>query len=151
MTLARAAGETAGLTRRLLSLLYEILLVTALVLAGLVPLALLTESWDSSLRRPFHQLYLVVLLGVYFVWQWTQSGQTLAMKTWRLKLVTREGAPLKVSCGLRRYAFALAGTALGGVGFIWALFDRERQFLHDRLAGTKIIDVPAATASPAQR
>ena len=151
MIAAPAAGEAVGLGRRVLSLLYEALLATALVLAMSVPFAVLTQGWDSALKRPLNQLYLALALGIYFVWQWTRGGQTLAMKTWRLRLVTRDGGPLSAGRAARRYAFALAGTALAGFGFIWALFDPERQFLHDRLAGTKIIVVPAARSSPPQR
>jgi len=41
-----------------------------------------------------------------------------------------------------RFCLALAGLALAGAGFWWALFDRDRQFLHDRLLGTRLIRVP---------
>jgi uncharacterized RDD family membrane protein YckC len=148
---APGAGEAAGLGRRLLSLLYEMLLLAALTLAAMLPLALLTGGWDVTLKRGFTQLYLIALTALYFIWQWTHGGQTLAMKTWRIRLVTREGAALSTGRALRRYAYALPGVALGGIGFVWALFDRERQFLHDRLAGTRIIFVPATTASPPPR
>ena len=151
MSAAPAAGEPAGLGRRLLSLLYETLLLAALLLAGMVPLALATAGWDVMPKRGLTQLYLLVLTGLYFVWQWSHGGQTLAMKTWRIRLVTREGAPLSPGRALRRYAYALLGVTLGGIGFAWALFDRERQFLHDRIAGTCIIFVPATTASPLPR
>ena len=81
----------------------------------------------------------VALTGFYFPWQWRRGGQTLAMKTWRMRLVTRAGAPLTWGHALRRFAFALPGTLLFGAGFLWALVDREGLFLHDRLAGTRIV------------
>ena len=59
-------------------------------------------------------------------------------------MVTREGAPLAWRHALLRYAIALPGTLLFGIGFLWALLDRERLFLHDRLAGTRIIEEKAA-------
>jgi len=65
--------------------------------------------------------------------------------------VAREGAALSTGRALRRYIWALVSVGLGGTGFAWALLDRERQFLHDRLAGTRIIFVPATTASPPPR
>ena len=148
---AAPAGYPAGLGRRLLSLLYETLLLAAVLLAGMVPLALLTGDWDVTLKRGLIQLSLLALAGLYFVWQWTHGGQTLAMKTWRIRLVAREGAALSTGRALRRYIWALVSVGLGGTGFAWALLDRERQFLHDRLAGTRIIFVPATTASPPPR
>ena len=62
------------------------------------------------------------------------------MKTWRLRLVTRDGGPLMLRHALARFVFALGGSLLLGAGFVWAVADRERQFLHDRLAGTRIVN-----------
>lgn len=146
MTAPGAVG-VAGLARRLLSLVYETLLVAALALVGVLPLAILIDSLDPAVKRLLYQAYLVLLAGAYFVWQWTRGGQTLAMKTWRLKLVTGDGAPLSFRHSLRRFLYALAGLALCGGGFAWALLDRDRQFLHDRLAGTKIVTFSPATRS----
>ena len=130
---------TASLARRLLSLLYESLLLAAVLLTGALPFVTVAEHFEPALRRPLFQVYLVALAGTYFVWQWLRSGQTLPMKTWRIRLVTRDGAPLMPRHALARYALALPGSLLLGAGFLWALVDRERQFLHDRLAGTKIM------------
>jgi uncharacterized RDD family membrane protein YckC len=57
-----------------------------------------------------------------------------------MRIVTREGAPLDWARAARRYLFALCGTLLLGAGFLWAFVDRERLFLHDRLAGTRIVN-----------
>lgn len=128
----------AGLGRRSLSLLYEALLVAALVLVGSFPFVMMAQGADAPPRLLF-QLYLVALTGAYFTWQWRRGGCTLAMKTWSLRLVTREGGELAWSHALKRYGYALAGTLALGTGFLWALLDREGLFLHDRLAGTLII------------
>jgi uncharacterized RDD family membrane protein YckC len=143
-------GEHAGLAKRFLSLLYETLLVSAIALAGMVPFVLITDSLDPTLRRTLAQIYLVVLTGAYFVWHWTHSGQTLAMKTWRIRLVTQNGYRVQAVRALCRYALALVSVGLAGAGFMWALIDRDRQFLHDRIAGTQIIAVPATRSSPPQ-
>ncbi len=134
------SGEPqATLARRAVSLAYEALLLTALALAGSLPFVMLTRETGSALARPLLQAYLVILAGAYFTWQWRRGGRTLAMKTWRLRVVTRNGAALTWRHALMRYGLALAGTLLAGAGFLWALVDREGLFLHDRLAGTMII------------
>jgi uncharacterized RDD family membrane protein YckC len=129
----------AALSRRAVSLVYEALLLAALLLAGSLPFVMMTHEMDGSFVRPLLQLYLVVLAGAYFTWQWLRGGRTLAMKTWRLRIVTRDGAPLTWRHALKRYLLALAGTLALGTGFVWALVDREGLFLHDRLAGTMIV------------
>lgn len=130
-------GPPAGLARRALSLAYEALLLAAVVLAGAVAFVIVAQGAGA---RPVFQLYLVLLIGAYFTWQWRRGGRTLAMRAWRLRLVTSAGGDLGWGHALRRYGYALAGTLFLGAGFLWALVDREGLFLHDRLAGTRIID-----------
>lgn len=93
--------------------------------------------------RLLFQLYLVLVSALYFVMQWVCGGQTLAMKTWRLRLVDIEARPVSVRRALLRYSTAVASLGLFGAGFLWALIDRDKQFLHDRVAGTRIVTMPA--------
>lgn len=129
----------APLFPRLASLVYELLLVTAVILSAGVAFYGAEQVLGASHVRAVFQAYLLGVTGAYFVWQWTRGGQTLPMKTWRLRIVTRAGAPITVVQATTRFAFALAGTVLMGAGFLWALVDSEGQFLHDRLAGTRIV------------
>jgi uncharacterized RDD family membrane protein YckC len=140
MSAAHEGGAApAGLVRRLLSLAYELPLVCAVLALGALPFVVLTREIDPVAARPLFQLYLVLLAGVYFVPQWCRGGQTLPMKTWRLRLVRRNGGAPTPGQAARRYCLALAGTLALGAGFVWALIDRDGQFLHDRLAGTRIV------------
>jgi len=90
------------------------------------------------------QAFVVVMFAAYFLRCWLRGGQTLAMKAWRIRLVqvTPTNAMLRFL-----YALLLVPT---GISLLWALFDKERQFLHDRLAGTRLIFVPPTTSSPPQ-
>jgi uncharacterized RDD family membrane protein YckC len=129
----------ASLKRRLLSLIYETLILAALLLAGALPVVMLTRTWDHVMARHLLQIWLLFLCGFYYVWQWVNIGQTLPMKTWRLRLIVRDGSAVTAARATLRYALAVAGTLMLGSGFLWALLDRDRHFLHDRLAGTRII------------
>lgn len=119
-------------------MLYEsLLLVAVLFLAGFLFIGLTLGSTTPLVRVVF-QIYLLGVVAAYFIWFWLRGGQTLAMKTWHLRLVSADGSPLMLRQAMLRFVLALPGTLLG-IGILWALFDREHQFLHDRLAGTKII------------
>lgn len=83
-------------------------------------------------------LHVLVLLMVYFVWCWLNGGQTLPMKTWKLRLVNADGSPLRPLQAVLRYLAAWPSILLLGAGIMWALVDKDRQFLHDRIAGTRI-------------
>jgi uncharacterized RDD family membrane protein YckC len=108
--------------------------------AGLLHTAIVQYFSLIPSRLEF-QMYLGLIAGVYFVAQWSRGGQTLPMKTWGLRLQRADGGAVNVSRALLRYLVALIGAALLGIGFLWALVDRDRQFLHDRIAGTRIIRV----------
>jgi len=130
--------RTPGILRRLASMLYETLLLTAvLFIAGFVFTAAFHSPLPPILRFAF-QLYLLLVAASYFIWYWLHGGQTLPMKTWRLRIVRADGQPLGLKQACLRFLLALIGVGLG-FGILWALFDRERLFWHDRMAGTKVV------------
>jgi uncharacterized RDD family membrane protein YckC len=129
----------APIFRRTLSLIYEALLLAAVLWGGGLLYALIEQRITSMHIRAFYQAYLLLVAGIYFAWQW-RHGQTLPMKTWRMRLVTRYGHSVTMRQAFLRYVVASAGLLLFGLGFLWALLDPERQFLHDRLAGTRIVN-----------
>jgi uncharacterized RDD family membrane protein YckC len=131
--------RAASFGRRILSMLYESLVVFALVFfSGLAFYAVTNGRLAGEIRHAF-QLYLFLILGIYFIVCWTRGGRTLSMQTWKIRVVRGNGLPLGAGRALIRYALAWPSLALFGCGLLWALFDRDRQFLHDRLAGTKIV------------
>ena len=99
----------------------------------------LTNHFPDTTARAFLQLALIAVAGFYFVYCWSHGGQTLPMKTWRLRLVARDGSDLGWKLAIRRYIVALPAVILCGIGFAWALVDPNREFLHDRIAGTRIV------------
>jgi uncharacterized RDD family membrane protein YckC len=107
--------------------------------AGLLFLGAAGTSPSGSLRHVF-QIYLFLVIGIYFVGSWRHRGQTLAMKTWKLRLVGAGGARITLRQAMLRYACAWPCLVLGGIGILYAPSDRERRFLHDRLAGTSIVN-----------
>jgi uncharacterized RDD family membrane protein YckC len=138
--LSAPAPRAPALARRLASLLYEALLVVALMFIATFPFLAFFGEATHGWRRHLLQAWIVFVVGAYFVWFWTRGGQTLPMKTWRMRLVRHDGAPVGTARAIHRYVIAVLGSAALGLGFLWALDDRDRQFLHDRLAGTAIIE-----------
>ena len=133
------APAVPGLARRLLSMLYESLVAFATAfLAGLAFYGA-AEGRLAGETRLLFQTYLFLVLGIYFVACWSRGGRTLAMQTWRMQIVRRDGAPLGVGRAVVRYALAWVSLLPLGAGFLWACLDRDRQFLHDRLAGTRMV------------
>jgi uncharacterized RDD family membrane protein YckC len=90
------------------------------------------QDATSGWRRHALQTLIVTVFAAYFLWCWLRGGQTLAMKAWHIRIVD-------VTPGRALLRLALAA-ALLPVSIAWAVFDRDRQFLHDRLAGTRLVN-----------
>ena len=120
---------------------YELLLLLALwMLCTWVFVSLFGDA-TSHYKRTFLQLFLWLVTGAYFVGCWTKTGQTLATKTWKIKLVNQQNINLNKRQATIRYALASASILACGLGFIWALVDKDRLFLHDRLLKMHFISV----------
>ena len=120
-------------------MLYESLVVFVIAFfAGLAFYGAAHGRLSGGTRLAF-QLYLFLVLGTYFIACWSRGGRTLPMQTWRMRLVRGDDLSIGVGQAALRYALAWLSLLLLGVGFFWAFFDRDRQFLHDRLAGTRIV------------
>lgn len=133
---------TAGLLRRITSMAYDsLLLAGVLVVFFLLPQTLLGVFTGIAASRWIVWLHLIVLLMVYFGWFWLHGGQTLAMRTWKIQIVDINGGPLRPLQAVLRYLAAWFGIGFGGIGIVWALFDRDGQFLHDRIADTRLVSV----------
>ncbi|MBU1235679.1 MAG: RDD family protein [Gammaproteobacteria bacterium] len=123
---------------------YESLLLLGVFVVAIVPLVLLSAATGAMVSHRVMRVYVFLCLALYFVWHWRGGRQTLAMRTWKLRIVTPEGEPSPLWRLALRYTLAWPSLALFGIGIAWALLDRDGQFLHDRLAGTRIIFAPPA-------
>jgi uncharacterized RDD family membrane protein YckC len=165
VTIEVPAPVAPGIPRRLAVLPYEGLMLLALVLIASFPAAGLRGAALSGWPHLLFQAYLFCLTATYFTWFWRHGGQTLPMKTWGIQMVDHHGRPLHFSRAFLRFFAALMmyGPACAALvmlffparispyitvwGFLpmiatllWARFDSDHQFLHDRLAGTRLID-----------
>jgi uncharacterized RDD family membrane protein YckC len=143
----RAQVELASLRRRLASMLYESLPAFGVIaVGGLAPMTALGVLAHITPPGWFLWLYVFGLMGLYFVLAWRVNGQTLAMQTWSLQLVdATTGKPPTQRQLMLRYVVAWPSLLfiVSGFGILWAAFvDRDRQFMHDRVAGTCIVFIP---------
>jgi uncharacterized RDD family membrane protein YckC len=138
-------ATTPGLLRRLAAICYDSVLVFGVVLLlwtlYYLALAALTGNEDvghSALAQLYWPVALLAVVG-FHVWFWTHGGQTLGMKSWRVRVVDQNGDDPAFGPALRRYLWAWVSAAALGLGFLWALFDRDGLTWHDRLSGTRLV------------
>ena len=101
----------------------------------------LSQSRHALANRARRMGLLSVVFGIYFGWFWSR-GQTLAQKTWHIRVVSPTGAPVTQARAALRYVLCWPSVLFFGVGLVWAVFDRDRQFLHDRFSGARIVALP---------
>ncbi len=130
------SARAPGLPRRLASMLYEAVLLFAVGFFAAWVFYFASGGVDATAGATRHllQVFIALVFAAYFLWCWLRGGQTLAMKAWKIRVV--DVTPPKA---LFRFLIALIGVPTA-ISIVWALFDRDRQFLHDRLAGTRLTD-----------
>lgn len=139
-------AELAGLWARLAAYLIDVL---ALALASwAIVFSIAGElSPSGTARVPPEAVVATValfLVGslVYFTVLWKQYGQTLGLRMWGIKIIRVNAAPLTWESALMRFLGYLICWATLSALFLWAVFDRRRQGLHDKMAHTYVIVVP---------
>lgn len=155
---------TPSLRRRLICMMYESFLLFGVIFISALLFDVLTSSKHALTLRHARMAWIFFAIGVYFYYFWTKGGQTLAMKTWRLQLTKKDGSPIDRKTAVIRYFGAwmwfMPALALNAalslkkwpsiiailLGFCaWALLvylDADRQFAHDRMAGTRLNELP---------
>ncbi len=149
MTTLSPDGEPAGLIRRLAAILYDTLVLIAVLLVAAVPFDLIARGAPTSeAGRYLFQFYLLVVSFLFFGWFWVHGGQTLGMRAWRLRVVNRAGGAVSWKQALLRFLAAMLSWVPFGAGYLWVLVDRDRCAWHDRLSGTHMIVIPKAAGTP---
>ncbi len=130
---------SCGLIRQLLVMLYDAVIVVAiLMIAGALALQL-PFSHQTAGKDPAYTLYLLCAWFLYLAWCWRNGGMTLGMRAWRVGLINdRGGQPAWWQCGLR-FGTAWLSAAAVGMGYWWKLFDRQHLSWHDRLSQTRLV------------
>ncbi len=124
---------TPSVLRRLASMLYEALVLGAVLFVAAL-IFILQRDPNAPDALPFFQAYLLLVMLGYFSWFWTHGGQTVAMRAWCFRVERTDGRPLRFVQASMRFLLAW----LLPVSIVWALFDRDKRFLHDRLARTRL-------------
>lgn len=129
----------APLTKRLMAILYDSLLVFALMYVGTVPFVAMSggEQVDSAYRL-YQQLTLLAIAWAFFAGFWSLSGRTLGMQSWRLRIEDKNGSRPGIAASTLRFFAAILSWLPLGLGFWWQIWDKDKLSWHDRLSGTRL-------------
>jgi uncharacterized RDD family membrane protein YckC len=145
MAVPEKSGPTppAGVFRRFGAMVYDSLLLLAVLLVASMPPVLLNGgpmrdgTSLGEFKNTVYLLYLLLLIFLFYGRFWTRNGQTLGMAAWRIRAISEDGSPLSWQQVLIRL-----GTALLGLANLWVWFDHEHRGWHEHLSHTKTIRLP---------
>lgn len=127
----------AGLARRLAAMVYDLLLVLALLfLVGFIGVAL---SRGQANESQIFKLSVWVVPFIFYSYFWRKSGQSLGMLAWRLRIQTPDGRPISNLQVFLRLLAALVSWACLGLGYWWVLFDKQKRSWPDILSNSQTL------------
>ena len=138
------SGTSAGFGRRVAALLYDAVLLAALLVLFTSGAVFLNQGVAVAPKTAGAWVYLydAGLIGViagYYLLNWTRSGQTLGMRAWHLRAVTETGKPLGMRAAALRCVYGIVAWAPAALGVLWLYVDPEHAALHDRLSKTRVV------------
>jgi len=161
----------ASTTKRLLAIIYDSLLLVAVLFLAMAFMLLIRKGESSSDGDIFTTLYLLLVSYVFFTWFWRHGGQTLGMRAWKLQVISTEGESINFKQSFIRFITALPawivvfiGTAeisgiqlvshkwleaitrlpdgiILGFGLLWLWFDQRPDNWRDRFSQTRIMQL----------
>ncbi len=134
---------SCGFIRRFAAIFYDIILLVAVLFLATAILLPITGGMAINNGNMLYFLYLLSCCYVYFTWQWTHGGQTLGMRSWKVRLVDNLGQYVNWMTASKRFLLALISWLTAGAGFIWGIFDPEKLAFHDRYSHTKLVHEPS--------
>jgi uncharacterized RDD family membrane protein YckC len=136
------APVPCSLLRRLGAIVYDALLLLALLFIATIPVLIINHGHPVAAADPLYQGYLLLVSFLFFGWFWTHGGQTLGMRAWRVRVQNKDGKSITWLQALLRFLAALVSWAALGLGFLWSLLDRDRQTWHDRFSESVLVVLP---------
>lgn len=134
----------AGLMRRMLAIIYDLFLLLALLYIATSAVMVFNQGNAIVPGHPLYAFYVSCLLIISFCfygWFWTHGGQTLGMKTWKMKLQRNNGDAVTWPLAFIRFITAVFSWSAAGLGFFWSLFNPQKRTWHDIASNCVLVDL----------
>ncbi|MCW8831219.1 MAG: RDD family protein [Gammaproteobacteria bacterium] len=134
----------AKLLRRIMAIVYDLFLLAAILFLATALANAVNQGKAIDQNSPYIillDIYLISISFLYFGWFWTHGGQTLGMKTWKIKLINNDSHRITWKQVLIREITAVASWLFFGLGFFWSVFDEQKRCWHDISSNSTLIDL----------
>jgi uncharacterized RDD family membrane protein YckC len=150
MSFDLSKAKKPSILRRLGALLYDlILLLGVLMLANaivVIPYEVINGHpvYEHFIPLTLLRLYLLGVVGAFYVYFWTHGGQTLGMKAWRIQVIGQDGESVGFNSAVKRFAWSIVSLVPAGLGLWWSLFNRQGLAWHDSRSNTRVVLIEKA-------
>ena len=134
----------AGFRRRIGAIIYDAILLLAIFIVS--SFFIIPMTGIISADNIFYPFFLYLEVAVFYIYFWCRNGQTLGMQTWRIELIDDKGARIDAATATLRFAVATLSLVAAGLGFLWALTNRERLMFHDVASDSRVVFLGKPTA-----
>lgn len=134
--------QNASLPRRLAAILYDSLLILALMFLATLPFVGMRGGEPVDPGYLSYQLTMLGVVWLFLVGFWSYSGRTLGMQAWRISLEDKNGNTPGLGAATVRFFTAILSWLPFGLGFAWQLWDKDGLAWHDRISGTRLVHHP---------
>tara|TARA_B100001248_G_scaffold103951_1_gene77482 strand:- start:154 stop:555 length:402 start_codon:yes stop_codon:yes gene_type:complete len=124
--------------RRLASILYDFLLVVAVLIIMSIPFFSF-DLQENNLLKVTIQIYYYLITQYFFVWFWVHNQGTLGMKTWKIKIICNNNNRLSYKQAIIRFNVAIFSLLFFGLGFLISFFRKDKKCFHDIISKTALI------------
>ena len=140
-------SNTVSLPRRVLVILYDSILLVAVLFFMSLPIIIPFEITTDHILYPLYIVYIYAIAFLFFAWSWTHGGQTLGLKTWKIKLVSVSGNQVTWKESFMRYIGSLLCWLSCGIGFLWCYTNKERLAWNDLISNTRLTALSSKSKS----
>ena len=130
--------QSPGFFRHIAIITYDSLLLLALLFLATAIVLPFNAGEAYTTTQYFFPIYLLTVCFLFYGWFWTHGGQTLGMKTWKIKALKLDGQPMTWWDALKRFFSAIFSWLFFGCGFLWKFFDKKKYTWHDHLSQTSL-------------
>jgi uncharacterized RDD family membrane protein YckC len=131
--------QHVSLLRRFGAMLYDSFLLLTVVFVASFIIVIPTGITPEDSYFFLFQAYIFLVAYLFFAWFWTRDGQTLGMRTWKIKVVQQDHSPVTWRSALLRFAIAIVSWLVFGLGFLWSLWDKQHRTWHDIASNTYLV------------
>ena len=134
-------SNPVSLPRRVLVIIYDSILLAAVLIFTSLPIIIPFKITIEHTFYPLYIIYIYFVAFIFFAWNWTHGGQTLGLKTWKIKLIADSGKNVTWKQSFLRYIGSLICWLSCGIGFLWCYTNKDRLAWNDIISKTRLTKI----------